>query len=355
MSFRTKTGNHFKLAIQNSFRHVLSMRLVSICGLFLAIFVVAGISARAESTNVTAADLPTFKMHGVVLKASDLKYRPHDDVIFPSVLTVSRHLTNVLGKFYMYYAPHDAPGGICLAFADKPEGPWREYTNNPIISREWAPHYKVSHVSAPEAIWNEEEKKVFLYYHGENSVTRLASSRDGIHFDYEQVVITTNMVEAGVSEICYGRVFRHNLPGKDNRYVQFILGNRRGTRLVYLGWSKDGREWQMRPTPVLNLAPGTTQIACAIYFPWKGRHYLIFHGHRNAINLNIGVDFFVAETDPAFERTTHLGTFMDRKFVSPTNEGLMAPMILEEGGKYYLYFNIGKRLNNQIALAIGTP
>ena len=38
--------------------------------------------------------------------------------------------------------------------------------------------------------WNEEEKKVFLYFHGENSVQRLASSKDGIHFDYEREVLT---------------------------------------------------------------------------------------------------------------------------------------------------------------------
>ncbi|HTG44721.1 MAG TPA: hypothetical protein VK633_09330 [Verrucomicrobiae bacterium] len=331
------------------------MRLLSICGSFLALFALTGIASAAESTNAAMAALPTFKLHGVVLKAEDLKYRPHNDVIHPSVLPIGRHLTNALGKFYMYYAPHDAPGGICVAFADKPEGPWGEYTNNPVISRDWAPHYKVSHVSAPEAIWNEEERKVFLYFHGENNVQRLASSEDGIYFKYERAVLTSNMVEEGVREVAYGRVFRHTLPGKDNRYIQFFLGNRRGTRLVYLAWSKNGREWQTRKTPVLNLAPGTTQIANAIYFPWKGRHYLIFHGHSNATNLNIDVDFYAAETDPAFERITHLGKFMDRRFVSPDNPALMAPFILEEGGKYYLYFNIGKRLNNQIALAIATP
>ena len=46
----------------------------------------------------------------------------------------------------------------------------------------WQPHYKVSHVSGPHAIWIEEEKKLFVCYHGENNVTRFASTRDGIRF-----------------------------------------------------------------------------------------------------------------------------------------------------------------------------
>ena len=54
-----------------------------------------------------------------------------------------------LGIYHLYYAPHDAPGGICLAFADAIDGPWTEYEKNPIITRQWAPHYDVSHVLEP--------------------------------------------------------------------------------------------------------------------------------------------------------------------------------------------------------------
>jgi len=47
-----------------------------------------------------------------------------------------------------------------MAYADSPEGPWKEYEANPLIAREWAPHYKVSHVSGPHAIWIEEERRL---------------------------------------------------------------------------------------------------------------------------------------------------------------------------------------------------
>jgi hypothetical protein len=81
--------------------------------------------------------------------------------------------------------------------------------------RDWAPHYKVSHVSGPHALWIDEEKKLFVYYHGENDVTRFASTTDGIHFQYEGVPATTKDFDA-ISEASYARVFRYTIPGKGN-------------------------------------------------------------------------------------------------------------------------------------------
>ena len=39
-----------------------------------------------------------------------------------------------------------------------------KYPANPLIAREWAPHYSVSHVSGPHAIWIDEEQKLFVCY-----------------------------------------------------------------------------------------------------------------------------------------------------------------------------------------------
>ena len=295
--------------------------------------------------------LPVFRYHGGVLEASQLKYRPHDDVIYPAVVRVDRRIPNAPGKLFMYYAPHDAPGGICLAYADRPEGPWLEYTNNPVIAREWGPHYQVSHVSGPDAIWSEEEGRLFLYFHGENPVTRLATSKDGIHFDYEGEVISTRMF-ANLSEASYGRVFRHRLPGKDNRYVMLLMGNDRGTRRIYLACSKDGRQWETRQAPLMNPPPGTDQVAGAVLLSRGERHYLIAHANDSKANFNQGFDLYVAETDAALEQTKHLGKFLDHTFVSPTNTAVMSPCFIEDDGRLCLFFNIGPRLLNKIALAI---
>lgn len=311
--------------------------------------ILALVPAAGAETN-RLADLPSFKYVGVVLEAKQLKYRPHDDIIYPSVLRMDGHISKPLGKYYMYYAPHDTPGGICLAYADKPEGPWTEYATNPIITRGWAPHYAVSHVSGADAIWNEEEKKLFLYYHGENNVTRLAASGDGIHFEYGGAVVTEKMFD-NVSEASYGRIFRHTLPGKENRYVMLLMGNNAGIRRIYLAWSQDGRTWESRRTPVVNPPPGTDQVAGAVYLPRGGRHYLIFHANNSKVAFNQGYDLYVAETDVAFEEVTHLGKFIERSFVSATNPAIMSPCILEDEAGLSLFFNVGPRLQNKIALA----
>ncbi len=309
----------------------------------------------AVATNAgDAPPLPAFRYHGVVLQAADLKYHPHDDVIFPSVVRVAGRLPQPPGKLFMYYAPHDAPGGICLAFADQPEGPWHEYTNNPVIRREWPPHFKVSHVSGPDAIWSEPEQKLLLYFHGENSVTRIASSADGIHFRYEGEAVDTKLFP-GLSEVSYGRVFPHELPGKGNRYIMLLMGNDAGTRRIYLAWSSDGRKWETRAQPVLNPPPGTDQIAGAVLLPWAGRNLLVAHANNSRAAFNSGYDLYLAETDAAFEHVTPLGKFYEHTRVAPTNQAVMSPCFLEDAGRLCMFFNIGPRLENKIALAVAGP
>ncbi len=310
-------------------------------------------SLLAGTSMAPALGLPVFRHQAVVLDYKDLRYNPSNDIIYPSVVEAHKYFAKPLGRYYLYYAPHNAPGGICLAYADALSGPWREYSTNPIITREWLPHYKVSHVSGPDAIWNPEEKKLFLYYHGENPVTRLASSTDGIHFDYEGSVITAKMFNQ-VSEASYGRVFRYTLPGKDNRYVMLLMGNNRETRRIYLAWSRDGRRWETRGTAVMDPPPGTDQVAGAVYLPWQGRHYLIAHANRTADpgSFNVNFNLYIAEVDATFEQTKHLGLFYARTAVSADNEAVMSPCIVAEGDKLYMFVNIGPRLHNRIALAV---
>ncbi len=310
-------------------------------------------SLSAAGSVAPALGLPVFRHQTVVLDYKDLRYNPSNDVIYPSIVEAHKYFTRPLGRYYLYYAPHNAPGGICLAYADALSGPWREYSANPVITREWPPHYKVSHVSGPDAIWSAEEKKLFLYFHGENPVTRLASSADGIHFDYEGSVVTTDMFDQ-VSEASYGRMFRYTLPGKDNRYIMLLMGNNRETRSIYLAWSKDGRHWETRRTPVMDPPPGTDQVAGAWYLPWQGRHYLIAHANRAADpgSFNVNFNLYVAEVDAAFEQTKHLGLFYSRAAVSADNEAVMSPCIVAEGSKLCMFINIGPRLHNKIALAV---
>ena len=313
--------------------------------LALLIFMALAGPSPAKGQDRIASALPVFHHKGVVLDYKGLKYNPCDDVIIPSVVRTDR-LQKPLGRYYLYYAPHNAPGGICLAYADAPEGPWKEYEANPLITRDWAPHYRVSHVSGPHALWIEEEKKLFVYYHGENDVTRFASTTDGIHFQYEGVSVTTKDFDA-ISEASYARVFRYTIPDKDNRFIMLLMGNNRGTRRIYLAWSKDGRSWECRRTPLLDPQERTGQLAQAWYFPWQGKHYLIYHDYSPK-----GTNLYASEIDAAFERPTYLGLFYDHTTVSPDNVAQMSPCFLEENGKVYMFTNIGPRLHQKIALAV---
>lgn len=319
---------------------------------FLCVLIVAANRQAAEAPALPG-ELPVFRHHSIVLDYKDLRYNPCNDVIIPSVVRTGPDLAEPLGRYYMYYAPHNGPGGICLAYADRLEGPWKEYDANPIIGKDWPPHHKVSHVSGPEAIWNEEEHKLFLYYHGENDVTHLASSVNGVDFRYEGVAVTARMFDR-ISEASYARVFRYTIPGRDNRYIMLFMGNNEGTRRIYLATSMDGRSWQPRREPLLSPPPGTSQVAQAWYLPWQGRHYLIYHAHQASNELYASLH--VSEVDAALEHTRYIGVFYDRTSVSPDNAAQMSPCFVAEADCLYLFTNIGPRLNQKIALAVAdTP
>jgi hypothetical protein len=121
-------------------------------------------------------------------------------------------LPKPLGRYHMYYGPHNG-SGFCLAYADKLEGSWKEYAQNPIVDREWPPHFEVTQVASSDSIWNSESKP-FLYFHGENNVTRYVTSNDGTQFTYGGLAATTEMFDHTGAEASYSRIFRYTIPGK---------------------------------------------------------------------------------------------------------------------------------------------
>jgi hypothetical protein len=300
--------------------------------------------------------IPRFAHHSVVLAPGDLRYNPCNDLIFPSVIRARDHLSEARAAYYMYYAPHDRPGGICLAFADSLQGPWREHDANPIIARDWAPHYDVSHVSSPHILWMEEYSRFFLYFHGENDTTRLASSVDGIHFDYEGIVVTTAMYD-GITESSYARVFPCNVPSKSARYVMLFMGNNEGTRRIYAAWSHDGKNFEAQKAPLISPPPGTevTQVGAPWLFAQNGRNLVIFHGDKTHPQLqDLTSDLYIADVGADFTCEEHLGLFYPREAVSPYNKRVSDPCLIEENGKYSLFVAIGGRLQQSIALACET-
>ena len=185
-----------------------------------------------------------------LFREGQLRYNPTGEWIFPSLLDASALPGQPNSRWLLYYSPHDVPGGICLAYADRLSGPWREHDSNPIISNQWDPHYRVSHVASPHALWVPEERKVFLWFHGENTETRYATSTDGIHFEYQGVALNTADFDH-TTECSYGRVFRHNMPSTGSRYVMMLEGYDGTHCFIMLAWSPDGRTWTSRRSPYI--------------------------------------------------------------------------------------------------------
>ena len=67
------------------------------------------------------------------------------------VIKADEHLSSPMGRYYIYYAPHEAPGGINLAYSDNIEGPYTDYSGIPFISKNFE-GINVSHVSSPHVI-----------------------------------------------------------------------------------------------------------------------------------------------------------------------------------------------------------
>ncbi|MFI5629599.1 hypothetical protein ACIA8E_09510 [Streptomyces sp. NPDC051664] len=321
--------------------------------LFLRSAAAAGtvLAVGATTTGTAAAapaGFPDYRYVKTLLQPSQLKYNPTGEIIFPCIRGAAGRVPAPLGRYYLYYAPHDAPGGICLAYGDDIEGPFTEYPANPIVANDWQPHYKVSHVSSPHVLWNEDAQEMWLYFHGENTTTRLARSKDGIHFTYDKVVLTTAMLPAGTTETSYARVFRHDLPSRGARYVMlFMLNNTTNHRDIHWGWSADGRDWTFDQKPLVSHADvGAVNVGGPHLLTRNGSAYVVYNNDKES-----GGNLLITEVGNDFSRRDHLGLFHDSLSGAPDNGRSAAPSFGTQDGAAYMVYEAGERLQGAIAVA----
>lgn len=292
-----------------------------------------------------------FTYSRVVLDHKSLNYNPCDDLIFPCVIQACKYFSSPLGKYYMYYSPHNSPGGICLAYADSLTGPWHEYARNPIIRNDWSPYYSVTHVSSPHALWIPEFGSLFLYFHGENSCTRYAISDDGIDFEYGGIAVTEADFNCD-SGAFYARVFPHTIPGLNNSYIMLLMCHLSGRSAIFLAHSADGRHWQTIRDPILLPPEGSNlHYLCSPFFlGHKGRYYIVFHGDMGDM-ANLSTDIYAMEVDEGLRNIKFAGKLFAREKVSRDNLRVSDPFIIREGDLHYLFCSTGSRLNQVISVA----
>lgn len=310
----------------------------------------ASSAASAVSAGAQGGEpLPAFTFAGEVLDRAELDFDPTGEFIFPSLLHAGAHLPDPLGEWYLYYAPHENPGGVALAYADSLDGPWTEHPASPLISNSWEPHYgEVSHVSSPDAFWHPEEEQVFLYFHGENTTTRYATAPDGVDFSYGGVAVTADAAGPEVTESSYARVFAHPDAGPGQRYGMFFMDNRNNTRRIRVATSDDAREWQVDPQPLVQ--PGSAEganVSSADLWQWHGQHYVVYHASSGNIHAR--------PVDPALSEVG-AGRILHEPMTSPPDLGrAAAPQLVTDGQQQYLFYEAGARLTATIAYAVAGP
>ncbi|KJK42521.1 hypothetical protein UK23_36795 [Lentzea aerocolonigenes] len=308
----------------------------------------AGTAGVAGTAAAAPAGFPDYRYRRLALVKSKLRYNPTGELIFPTIRGTKDRISGARAAYYLYYAPHDAPGGICLAYANSLDEEFTEYPANPIISRSWPGEYSVSHVSSPHAMWNDDVKRMYLYFHGENTVTRLASSADGINFRYEKEVLSTRLMPEGTTETSYARVFRHDLPSRGARYVMvFMINNRSNHRDIGWGWSANARDWTFSQTPLIRHQDvGAVNV---------GGPHLLFRNNSVYVVYNTdigsGGNILITEVGRDFSLRRHLGVFHDSLAGAPDNGRAAAPSFGTYQGREYMIYEAGDRLAGNIAIA----
>jgi hypothetical protein len=316
--------------------------LTGTAGAALGVALSPGLAAAAP------AGFPDYQYQRLALVKSKLRYNPTNELIFPCIRGTAGRIPNALGAYYLYYAPHDAPGGICLAYANTLEEEFTEYPNNPIISNNWPGQYSVSHVSSPHAMWNDDVSRMYLYFHGENVVTRLASSADGIQFSYEKEVLSTRLQPAGTTETSYARVFRYDLPSHNARYVMvFMLNNTTNHRDIGWGWSSNARDWTFSQTPLVRHTDvGAVDIGGPHLLFRNGSAYVVYN-----TDIGSGGNMLITEVGADFSKRNHLGVFHASLPGAPDNGRCAAPTFGTYQGREYMIYEAGARLSGNIVLA----
>ncbi|MCE0540680.1 hypothetical protein LWF15_34825 [Kineosporia rhizophila] len=302
-------------------------------------------ATATPAAGAAPAGFPSYEYIGTPFTKANLIYPPsRQEVIFPCIRGVYDKIASPLGRYYLYYAPHENPGGICLAYGNTLDGKFTEYPNNPIVSNTWLPHYDtVPHVSSPHVTWDAATRRFLLYFHGNNATTRLATSANGIDFTYHSIVLDTSDVP-GSSEASYARVFEHTVAGKNNKYVMLFMVNISGVRRICWGWSGDGRTWTHSPTPLINPEPdGEPNVSGPHLLKRNGTAYVVYHGSSG--------NMYITDVGPNFDRETHLGVFHTPLATIPDRGRSAAPSFGTDRGVSYMFYEAGDRLNATIAVA----
>ncbi|MFT3784211.1 MAG: DNRLRE domain-containing protein [Nibricoccus sp.] len=300
------------------------------------------------------AGFPTFNYLKLV-EPSNPVYDPSGEFIFPCVIKASDHVTNPKGTYYLFYAPHNNPGGICVAYSNNIEGPYSEFSGNPVISNTQFTQYTANHISSPFVMWMPEYNQYYLYYHGPNDVTRWAYSTDLLNWTYGGVCATAadmNHDTLTYKQLSYAKVYRYTIPGKTNKYIMLAYVHpyadaTGGGGRIGLLTSNDGRTFTRYDAElIMPGGDGVLNLCGPVFYPYSGKYYIVYHTDG---------DLYITEVGGAFTLENHLGVFHKAMSTAPDKNRVASPFFMTVDNINYMFYEAGDRLSAQIALAKEAP
>lgn len=332
-----------------------------------------------DPSPITTKILPQVTPVRFIIDMDDYVYQPPTkEFIFPTVIDAKQHLSDgkflnnsdTLHRYYWFHSPHDDPGGLYLNTGPTLDGPWTE--QGLILPNSWAQSHGIStsHISSFHVLWNSVFNKYFMYFHGNNDRTHYCTSDDLLNWTYGAQVVTYEDFSFSAREASYARVFEHEVPGYNNKFVMFLMINENSYRVIYWAYSNDGITWTGVREPLISARlshktiPGTTtkpaysnQISGPYFMRVDNRNFVFFHSSAGNIS--------VAEIGEKFDREIHWGTYMNKadvKIMEDDNGNLTtvsrvaSPFFIQDDlGTWYLFTETGHRLGANTAYAKGTP
>lgn len=212
----------------------------------------------------------------------------------------------------------------------------------------WSPHYSVSHVTSPHVMGNAEARETWRYFHGEDTTTRLARSKDGIHFTYDRTVLTTSMLPAGTTGTSYARgLFAP--PGRPRQPVPDGVHGQRHQRpaLHRLGLVRRRRNRTYSQEPLARPQQVGAVDLSGPHLPHRDDStYVVYHTDKGS-----GGNILITEVGNGFDRRNHLGVF-HRPMAGGSDDGRSAaPSFGTDRGVEYMVYEAGERLTGSIAVA----
>lgn len=331
-----------------------------------------------DSSPITTQILPQVTPVGFIIDMDDYVYQPPTkELIFPTVIDTKEHLVDgkflnnadTLHRYYWFHSPHDDPGGLYLNTGPTLDGPWTE--QGLILPNSWAQSHGIStsHISSFHIIWNNVYDKYFMYFHGNNDRTHYCTSDDLLNWTYGAQVVTYEDFSFSSREASYARVFEHEVPGYNNKYVMLLMINENAYRTIYWGHSNDGITWTGVREPLISsrlsykTIPGTTtkpqysnNVSGPYFMRVDDRNFVFFHSSAGNIS--------VAEIGEKFDREIHWGTYINKADVVISEDANGNPaavsrvaspfFIQDDSGTWYLFVEAGHRLGANTAYAKGT-